>query len=125
MTGAEETREELTADELRDAWPCLSPAERVEGLALLPRTEAEDMFLRLEGLDQARVLHALPAPDQRSWLRMLPPDDAADLIQAAPSGERERLLALLDDPTRREVTALLAYAEDRAGGLMSPRFARV
>ena len=31
----------------------------------------------------------------------------------------------LDDPTRREVHALLAYAEDDAGGLMNPRFARV
>ena len=123
MTGAE-TREELTADELRDAWACLSPGERVEGLALLPRTDAEDMFLRLDGIDQARVLTALPASDRRSWLRMLPPDDAADLVQAAQAQDRERLLELLDDPTRREVTALLAYAEDRAGGLMSPRFAR-
>ena len=35
------------------------------------------------------------------------------------------LLALLDEATRREVSALLAYAEDDAGGLMSPRFARL
>ena len=31
-----------------------------------------------------------------------------------------------DDPTgRREVVALLAYAEDEAGGLMNPRYARL
>ncbi len=35
------------------------------------------------------------------------------------------MLAVLDDTTRREVSALLAYAEDDAGGLMNPRFARV
>src|SRR5207249_1745486 len=35
------------------------------------------------------------------------------------------LLALLDEATRREVAALLAYAEDDAGGLMNPRYARV
>ena len=58
-------------------------------------------------------------------MRLLPPDDAADVIQAAPEEEREGLLHLLDDPTRREVTALLAYAEDRAGGLMNPRYARL
>src|SRR5262249_49340713 len=33
--------------------------------------------------------------------------------------------AMLDEPTRKEVSALLAYAEDEAGGLMSPRYARV
>jgi magnesium transporter len=58
-------------------------------------------------------------------MRLLPPDDAADLIQAAPSEKRDPLLQLLDDPTRREVTALLAYAEDNAGGLMNPRYVRL
>ena len=52
----------------------------------------------------------------------MPPDDAADVIQAAPTEKREALLALLDEPTRSEVTALLAYAEDDAGGLMNPRY---
>src|SRR5207249_8451414 len=44
---------------------------------------------------------------------------------AAPEGERETLLHLLDEPTRKEVSALLAYAEDDAGGLMNPRYARL
>ena len=35
------------------------------------------------------------------------------------------MLALLDETTRNEVTALLAFKEDEAGGLMSPRFARL
>src|SRR5205814_10319530 len=50
--------------------------------------------------------------------------DAADLIQELPE-EREKMLGLLDDQTRREVAALLAYKEDQAGGLMNPRFARL
>ena len=41
------------------------------------------------------------------------------------SRRREPLLALLDEPTRQEVQGLLAYAEDRAGGLMNTRFARL
>jgi len=67
----------------------------------------------------------VPAREQRSWMRLLAPDDAADLIQAVPSENRDALLHLLDDPTRREVTALLAYAEDNAGGLMNPRYVRL
>ena len=68
---------------------------------------------------------AMAPNDRRAWMRMLAPDDAADLVQAADAEERNGLLALLDDSTRREVTALLAYAEDDAGGLMNPRFARL
>ena len=68
---------------------------------------------------------ALPGVERRSWMRLLAPDDAADVIQSAPNDERSPLLNLLDEPTRKEVTALMAYAEDDAGGLMNPRFARV
>jgi magnesium transporter len=68
---------------------------------------------------------ALPHYERRAWIRLLPPDDAADAIQQCPLEERNALLDLLDDATRREVMALLAYAEDDAGGLMSPRYARV
>src|SRR5919198_6664382 len=50
---------------------------------------------------------------------------AADLVQSSPPEAREHLLALLDEPTRKEVNALLAYAEDAAGGLMNPRYARL
>jgi magnesium transporter len=114
----------LSADDLRDAWHVLSPEERLEGFRLLPRSEAEDYFFGLSPSDQLHILMGLPASERRSWVRSLPPDDAADLVQAA-TDERELLLALLDEPTRREVQALLAYKEDVAGGLMSPRYARV
>jgi magnesium transporter len=39
--------------------------------------------------------------------------------------ELSLILSLFEPRTRAEVAALLAYAEDDAGGLMSPRFARV
>ena len=125
MTNPEIIDDNLSPDELWDGWPILSDSERVEGLTLLSRDEGEDSFLRLDAPEQAHILLNLPRSQQRGWMRLLPPDDAADLIQAADEEERERLLGLLDEPTRREVTALMAYADDKAGGLMSPRFARV
>ena len=116
-----------TSDAVRlwEQWPALSVEERVEQFKQLPRSEADEFFLSLEPLEQATLLLTLPLGEQRLWLRVLPPDDAADLIQEAPVEERERLLDLLDDTTRREVRALLAHAEDDAGGLMNPRFARI
>ncbi|WP_242345290.1 magnesium transporter [Anaeromyxobacter terrae] len=115
----------LTAEELRDAWPALSWEERIEGFHRLVRAEADDFFLELPPADEAALLLALPPPERRLWIRLLAPDDAADVIQDTPEEERPRLIELLDPVARREVTALLAYAEDAAGGLMSPRFARL
>ena len=68
---------------------------------------------------------SMPEEERRIWLRSLAPDDAADLIQKAPAEEQSSLLAALDPWPRAEVSALLAYKEDEAGGLMNPRFARL
>jgi magnesium transporter len=118
-------RESITLEELRDAWPALSSAERAEGFASLPQEQAEDYFLSLGRLGQSQILLSLPREHRRIWFRLLAPDDAADVLQEVSADDRAALAALLDEPTRREVNALLAYAEDDAGGLMSPRFARL
>jgi magnesium transporter len=110
---------------LREEWPNLAPADRLAAFEALSRSDAEDLVFGLNAAEQAGLLLSLPLPERRLWMRALPPDDAADCIQAAPPDAREALLGLLDDSARREVSALLAYAEDVAGGLMSPRFARV
>jgi len=120
-----DAHERLTAAELHEAWPALSPEERVEGFSVLAREDAEDCFLALSTLDQAQLLLGLPEREHRLWLRLLAPDDVADVLQLVTLEERAHLLRLLDDSTRHEVSALLAYADDDAGGLMSPRFARL
>lgn len=115
----------LAPDELSAAWPVLSFAERVAGFKLLDRLEEEDFFLSLSAADQAQILLSLPHSARRSWLRLLPPDDAADLLQEVGTEERYELLSLIDESTRKEILGLLAYAEDKAGGLMTPRYARI
>jgi magnesium transporter len=115
----------LRTDELKDAWAVLSLDERLEGLRLLTWSEAEGLIRSLAAREQTEILLATSAQEARAWLRLLPPDDVADVIQATELEERGRLLQLLDDGARREVVALLAYAEDDAGGLMNPRYARL
>jgi magnesium transporter len=115
----------VAAADLRDAWPVLDPEGRIEGFRFLTSHEAEEFFLELPAFDRATIIRGLPSVEQRWWLRALPPDDVADVIQEAPEEERGRLLALLDDTTRKEINALLAYSEDEAGGLMNPRYARL
>ncbi|MDC0676638.1 magnesium transporter [Sorangium atrum] len=115
----------LTAAELGEIWAVLSPEERADGVEHLERGEAHSFFLGLAEQEQAAVLLAMKAGERRLWMRLLAPDDAADVIQLVPQELRASLLEMLDEPTRREVAALMAYAEDEAGGLMSPRFARL
>ena len=118
-------RIDINIDELREVWWMLSAEERVEGFRLLDAGAAGEFFSDLDPHDQAELLLALRTHERRTWLRHLAPDDAVDLLQDVDDDERSALLALLDDATRREVTVLLAYEEDEAGGLMSSRFARV
>ena len=117
--------DQLGVDELRDAWPLLDLDERGDGLRVLAREDAEDFFIALPPRDQADLLLHFRPGQRRQWMRLLEPDDVADVIQQGGEGNRQTLLALLDDPTRKEVLALLAYAEDEAGGLMSTRYARL
>lgn len=115
----------LEPNELHELWPVLTLEDRVTGFRLLGREDAEDFYLSLTAREQAELIVNLPLGERRLWMRQLPPDDAADVLQAVPQDVRQQLLDLVDERTRREVVALLAYAEDAAGGLMSPRFARV
>ena len=117
--------DQLGPDELRDAWPLLDLSERGDGLRVLAREDAEEFFIQLSARDQADLLLHFRPGQRRQWMRMLEPDDVADVIQQGGEGNRQTLLQLLDEPTRKEVVALLKYGEDEAGGLMSMRYARL
>jgi magnesium transporter len=112
-------------DQLWDRWPRLSHKQRLTQFRELHTGEKADFFLALDAHDQLFLLQSLPEEQRHVWMRILAPDDAVDVIQEAGPELRDELLALLDETTRKEVTALLEYAEDDAGGLMNPRFARL
>lgn len=121
----DENQEESNLISLSESWSAMSANERREKFKELPRTEAEELFLSLKTHDQAELIAEASALEKRSWVRLLAPDDVADLIQELGTDHRDDILTLLDPQTKREVTALLAYAEDAAGGLMSSRFVRL
>jgi magnesium transporter len=106
-------------------WESLAERERADRLRMLPRAQGEALFLSRAPVDQVKLLESFAPEERRSWLRIMAPDDAADLLQRTPPSTRTELLSLLDEHSRQEVRALLAYAEDEAGGLMSPRYARL
>ncbi|MPZ77427.1 MAG: magnesium transporter [Deltaproteobacteria bacterium] len=115
----------FSSTELYDAWPILSVEEKVEGFQLLPLEEREPFFRQLSARDEAKLLENFSSAERRNWIRVLAPEDAADVIQETAPQAREDLLSSIDEPLKSEVKGLLAYAEDQAGGLMSPRYARL
>lgn len=120
--------ENLTEKDLHnllDSWSFKNREDRFKLWQQFSRLEEEELFLRLSAKDQAELLLMLNAPERRSWLRLLALDDVADLIQALPYRERHAALILLDEHSRIEVVALMAYAEDKAGGLMNSRYFRL
>ena len=116
---------QLSLFEIREMWPFLSPEEQNEAFAMLDRDSAQEFFLTLSQRERAGIISRIPGGERRIWIRLLPPDDAADVLQEAPEEAQEELLQLLDEQTRKEVSALLSYKRDVAGGLMNPQYARI
>lgn len=116
----------ITFDDLWELWPSLSDDERLEWFEQLNHDDAEDFFSSITCEDQIALIISMTPHQQRQWMRILAPDDAADVLQLIDDEDmQERLKSYLQDRVRNEVDALMAYKEDEAGGLMSPRFARI
>lgn len=117
----------IDTDDLWEIWSTLSAEERVEWFGQLDTVDAEDFFSSIPCEDQADLLRLFPEKKQRHYFKGLAPDDAADVLQLFDEEDalREKMKNYLPERVRKEVTALMAYEEDEAGGLMSPRFARI
>lgn len=127
ITACEEDSRPLVdvLDETKEVWSSLESEQKLARFNMLPRAEADELFLHLAAREQCQLLEHIPRREWRSLVRQLAPDDAVDLVQELSQEDKSEVVGLLDRVTRREVAALLAYAEDEAGGLMSPRYARL
>ena len=94
-----------------------------ERSALAEALEVEELANIMEELPEATqvdILESLELDRAADVLEEMEPDDAADLLAELSADEQSRLLEAMEpeeaDPLRR----LLVYAEDTAGGLMTP-----
>lgn len=117
--------DDLSLENLLDNWQSLTPNQREHIFSILGRSDQEELFINLSSDYQAEIFVEIPPSERRAWIRLLAPDDIADLIQNLDEATHAEALNLLDYTTLVEVKALMAYAEDEAGGLMNSRFARL
>lgn len=74
---------------------------------------------------QLDVISQMPSERAADILEEMGPDDAADLLGDLPEDKGRELLALMDKDDAEDVSELLRYPDDSAGGIMTTEFAWV
>ena len=117
--------ERLHPADLAEIASNLPAAEGIELLTILDDEVAADILEEMETDDQVRFLQALGPERAARVLERMSPDDAADLIKELDREDAAMLLAELDDESAAEISELLPYEEDTAGGLMTTEYLTV
>jgi len=112
--------DELKAADLAEVIHELTPKRRLEVAAALDDERLADVLEELPEDDQVAILSQLGGERAADVLEAMQPDDAADLLGELPSEQAELLLGLMDPEEADDVRRLLAYAENTAGGIMTP-----
>ena len=124
-------------DLARRALSEVHPSDLAEILEDLDRRERAILFRDLTVESAAEALEESEPGLQRELLRMLDPakaadivermqpDAAADLLSELPAEESAEILAAMEAPEAHEVSQLLIYDENSAGGMMNTEFLRL
>lgn len=96
-----------------------NPEESKYVLDLLPIDMQADIVRDLDSDTRKNFLKTYPPQEITAFLNLLASDDAADILNELPIKEREEVLSGLDSELRAQVTELLRYEENVAGGLMA------
>lgn len=80
------------------------------------------LFSELEKDSMINLAQNLPVREVAGILERMPGDDAADIIGDLPEELSEAVLQKMKKEGSDEVSGLLRYSEDTAGGIMTPEF---
>ena len=96
--------------------------QRILLFRLLPKEEAAETFVELDGETQEALIHAFSDTELREVIDELYLDDTVDIIEEMPATIVKRILRNTDAQTRKSINTLLKYPEDSAGSIMTPEF---
>ena len=94
-------------------------------LAALDDESAGEVLVEADELTRSELVRMLRAERIAGIVEELPPDDAADMVSELPEEKRNRVLGRMPEEDSAEVRALLEYAEETGGGLMTPELVAV
>jgi magnesium transporter len=116
---------ELHPPDIADIIEQLEPQYRERLLDLLGEMTAAQSLSEVERGLQADVIEDLSETRASNLLEIMPPDEAADILALLPRDKAERLLNIMGVQEAGIIRELLGYAEDSAGGRMTPDFLAV
>ena len=89
----------------------------------LPEEVAADTLTHLEEDVLEKLLSILSADEIAEQIDQMESDDAADLISELPEDQKEEVISKIEDKEHSsDISDLLSYPEDSAGGLMAKEF---
>jgi len=115
----------LRPSEVADLLEELGRDERQELLDALEPEDAADALEEMQPEELEQLLRDAPRPKAAALLEAMEPDEAVDALRDLEPDERRELLAAMEGSTAAELTALLNYEEESAGGLMTTHLVRV
>jgi CBS domain-containing protein len=119
LRGSARELRRLRPGELADLLEDLGRPERQQLLASLEPEVAADALEEMDPGELDALLHEIPAEQTAALLARMEPDEAVDALRELDVGEREALLERLPDQVAAHLSRLLAFPEDRAGGIMT------
>lgn len=92
--------------------------QRILLFRLLPKEEAAETFVELDGETQDALIHAFSDTELREVIDELYLDDTVDIIEEMPATIVKRILRNTDAQTRKSINTLLKYPEDSSRHLI-------
>lgn len=114
----------LAPADLADLLEDLARPARQQLLDRLGPDAAADALEEMEPDELEALLREAPRQQAAVLVAAMEPDEAVDALRDLSTGEREEILDHMPEPAAQELTALLTYPEDTAGGFMTTVLAR-
>jgi len=114
----------LRPGELADLLEDLGRPGRQELLASLDTETAADALEEMDAGELQALLREAEPAHAAGLVAAMEPDEAVDALRDLSGDERNELLGLMPDHTADQLSQLLDYREDRAGGFMTSTLVR-
>jgi len=111
--------------DIADLIESLEPESGVVAFRVLPRELAADSFAQLEQPAQEALLEELGTERSARLVEQMDPDDRAAMLDELPVEISTKLIARFSPENRRVTQAILGYASDSVGRLITPDYVRV
>ena len=120
-----ETASDLAPGDLSEIVKPLSVDDTARVIQLLPLDLAADVLSEIDKRSVDALMQLMDIEAIADIVEDMPSDEATDLIGDLEEYQAEKLLAAIEAEDRDEITELLQYSRDTAGGLMAKEFIAV